>query len=143
MIRKMELDDIFRIEALEKEVFQTTLGASCFHNELTLNPFSQYFVSIQNDMVIGYIGSRIYDDALEMMNFLVDTNYQNSGFGQELFDYIMEYIKDFNIQYITLEVRKSNTRAKRFYMKNGFMKSHIRKEYYDNEDAIVYIKEVK
>jgi [ribosomal protein S18]-alanine N-acetyltransferase len=44
---------------------------------------------------------------------------------------------------LTLEVRKSNKGAQALYEKFGFKKSHIRKDYYITEDAVVYVKEVR
>ena len=48
-----------------------------------------------------------------------------------------EYI---NLTNITLEVRESNERARRFYLKNGFKEVTKRKNYYNDEDGILMIK---
>lgn len=143
MIRKMELNDIFFVSKIEKEVFGNTLGEKFLFDELTINPFSHYFVLEENKIIIGYIGYRVYDENAEVLNFLIDSEYQGVGNGQSLFDYTLDYIINLGVKVVSLEVRKSNTKAKRFYLKNGFIKSHIRKNYYENEDALVYIKEVE
>ncbi|MDY0277202.1 MAG: ribosomal protein S18-alanine N-acetyltransferase [Acholeplasma sp.] len=142
MIRKMILSDVFKIVEIEKEILNDTLGVNFLYNELSINPFANYFVKELNGEVIGYLGTRIYDNNAEFMNFVIETEYQNQGFGQELFDYVMEELEKLKVKEVSLEVRKSNTKAKRFYVKNGFVKRYIRKDYYDNEDALVYIKEV-
>lgn len=143
MIRKMEITDIFQVVKIEKKVFKTTLGENFLFEELTSNPFANYYIYELNSEIIGYIGVRIYDSNAEILNFVIDTNHQKKGYGSNLFQYVLNYLEQLNVKQITLEVRKSNTQAKRFYQKYGFVKSHIRKEYYDNnEDAIVYLKEV-
>jgi ribosomal-protein-alanine N-acetyltransferase len=44
---------------------------------------------------------------------------------------------------MSLEVRKSNQVAIGFYQQYGFVESYLRPNYYQNEDAVVYIKEFK
>lgn len=142
MIRKMIISDIVKVTQIESKVLGNTLGIDFLYDELNVNPFAHYFVYLINNEIIGYIGFRIYDDSAEMMNFVINTNHQNQGYGQELFDYCLEYITNLNVKNISLEVRKSNTKAKRFYTKNGFLKAYTRKNYYENEDALVLMKEV-
>lgn len=143
MIRKAKVEDIFSIEKLEKASFETSLGINFLLNEIESNELAHYFVIDLNKEIIGYIGVRIYDDSCEIFNFVIKETYQNQGYGQMLLDYLIEYIKLFKVTNINLEVRKSNKKALRFYYKNDFLKSHIRKDYYINEDALVLIKEVE
>jgi ribosomal-protein-alanine N-acetyltransferase len=46
---------------------------------------------------------------------------------------------------LTLEVRESNERARKFYYRNGFIDVAIRKNYYRNpvEDAIVMLRSLR
>lgn len=140
MIRPMTLNDILDITKLETKVFKETLGSTFFDNELNLNPFAKYYVYEINKEIIGYIGSRVYDDSIEIMNFLINPNYQRQGFGKELLDHLLNSFND--IKLVTLEVRKSNKQAITFYNKNGFVLDHVKKHYYNNEDAYFLVKEV-
>lgn len=140
MIRAMILSDIVDIEKLEIIVFKETLGKKFFDNELNLNPFAKYFVYEINKEIVGYIGSRVYDDSIEILNFLVSPTYQRKGLGKELLDYLLNSFNEIKI--VTLEVRKSNKQALAFYNKNGFKLDHIKKQYYNNEDAYFLVKEV-
>lgn len=142
MIRKAEVKDILYIEKLEKTVFKRSLGEKFLLQELTNNPFSHYFVYQKGNKVIGYIGFRAYDNQAEMMNFIISPDHQNEGLGEELLTYSLDYFTHLDIKMITLEVKKSNKKALYIYEKLGFKVSHIRKEYYDNEDGYVYVKEV-
>lgn len=140
MIRLMTTTDIISVVNLEEKIFNHSLGINFLYDELTINPFANYFVYEINEVIIGYIGYRCYDENVEILNFLIDTKYQSKGLGQELFSESLKRLD--SVKTISLEVRTSNAKAINFYIKNGFIKSHIRKNYYGNEDAIVYIKEV-
>lgn len=143
MIRRANINDIFAIAKTENEVLGFTLGTDFLYNELSASDIAHYFVYELNKEIIGYVGFRIYDNNAEMMNFVIGKHYQNHGYGQAMFDYFIEYSKVYQINFITLEVRKSNKKAIRFYTRNGFTKSYVKENYYKNEDAIVYLKEVE
>jgi [ribosomal protein S18]-alanine N-acetyltransferase len=142
MIRKTKINDIYELVNLEKMVFEQSLGESFLYDELMLNPFAHYFVLETDNQIIGYIGFRAIDDQAEMMNFAINPNKQKQGNGSKLLNYSIEYLQNLGVKKISLEVRVSNENAIKLYEKNGFIKSHTRKNYYEKEDAYVYIKEV-
>jgi ribosomal-protein-alanine N-acetyltransferase len=142
MIRKAKIDDIPALVKIEKQVFEQSLGESFLYDEFLLNPFAHYFVYELESKVVGYIGYRAIDDQSEMMNFCVDPVYQGKKIGSEILSYTIDYLKGLGVRTILLEVRVSNEKAIKTYEKFGFRKSHMREEYYGNEDAYVFIKEV-
>jgi|JFJP01.1.fsa_nt_gi [ribosomal protein S18]-alanine N-acetyltransferase len=142
MIRKAAFSDIFSIVALENKVFDRSLGENFLYEEFALNPFGYYFVYELNKTIVGYIGFRAIDKNAEMMNFAVDPDYQGQGYGDQILSFVLSFLQDKGVKTFVLEVRKSNERARKLYEKYGFTQSHLRKKYYENEDAIVYIKEV-
>lgn len=143
MIRRMTEDDIIQVVKLEKEHLGQTLGIEFFINELAHHPNPYYLVYELGHEVIGYVGYRLHEGFAEMMNFVVKKNYQHQGFGSLLFEESLEHFKKTGIHTVSLEVRKNNIQARRFYEKHGFSVSHIKDHYYDEEDGIVYIKEVR
>ncbi|MCR3906182.1 MAG: ribosomal protein S18-alanine N-acetyltransferase [Tenericutes bacterium] len=142
MIRKATPNDIVFIVNLENNVFTQTLGENFLYDELMLNPFSHYFVIEEQNQLIGYIGFRAFDENSEMMNFAIDPKYHHQGYGSKLLSFSLEHLKSLGVKTLVLEVRMSNKNAQKLYEKFGFTQSHIRKNYYEKEDAIVYIKEV-
>lgn len=140
MIRQAKISDINAIVKLELKVLKETLGAIFFDNELNINIFSKYYVYEINKEIIAYIGTRVYDDSLEIMNFVVNTNYQNQGIGSKLLETVVSNHLQKGI--ISLEVRKSNKQALSFYKKHGFILDHVKKAYYGSEDAYYLIKEI-
>ena len=143
MIRKAKLSDIEAIIDLEKKTLNTTLGKTFLNQEISENPFGNYFVYTIDEMVVAYIGFRVVDQKAEMMNFSVNTSYQNQKIGQTLLSYCISLFEKKGILSISLEVRKSNLIAQHVYKKMGFKLVHTKKAYYGHEDGYVYIKEVK
>jgi ribosomal-protein-alanine N-acetyltransferase len=141
-IRRATINDITKIVALENQVFHETLGEKFLYDEMSINPFSRMYVIEDQSRFIGFIGLRI-DEQAELMNFAIDPIYQHQGYGHKLMTYALEELKKEDVSLLTLEVRESNQNARHFYESCGFKVSHKRKQYYPNEDAIVYMKEVE
>lgn len=127
---------------LENKVFKQSLGFDFLVQEITDNPFAYYVVVESNRHIIAYLGIRIVKPDAEMMNVAVDPAYQRQGQGSKLLEHALDHMKQQGVTNISLEVRKSNTAAQRFYLKHGFECAHIRKHYYESEDAVVLSKEI-
>jgi len=119
MIRKAIINDIVYLVKIEKKVFTESLGESFLYDEFLLNPFAHYFVYEINKKVVGYIGFRAIDEHAEVMNFCMDPDYQGQGFGTELFNHSVDYLKSLGVKTMLLEVRKSNKKAQAFYERFG------------------------
>jgi ribosomal-protein-alanine N-acetyltransferase len=140
MIRKMIETDISDVVSLEESVFGHTLGYDMIYNEITKHDFAHYFVDVENNEIIGYVGLWINDDIGQIVNFLVKPNHQNQGLGKMWMRFVMEYLKQHNVHIISLEVRETNEKAIRLYESFGFKKSYKRLKYYENKvDAHVLI----
>lgn len=138
-IRTLEKQDIDKVVYLETTFLGETLGKEILESELD-SKITKFYVAAINNEVVGYIGRYEYVGEVEILNFVVDEDYQRQGIGQMLFDKMLNEIKEINK--ITLEVRRSNQKAINFYYKNGFKEIHVRKNYYKNgEDALVLIRE--
>ena len=143
-IRPMEIEDISSIIKLEEDIFKESLGYDMLYSELKLNPYAYYFILEIDDEIKGYIGTWIEEEHSEIINFLVDKEYQHQGYGSIMLDFVINLVKMSKVPNISLEVRSSNENAIKLYNKFGFKYSHTRKEYYSNkEDALVMILEVK
>lgn len=140
-VRKMEFRDIKKVVELEEKYLLESLGEKLLASELSEKNNGVSFYVIENDdVVIGYIGRYYFFQEAEVLNFVVDDSYQRQGYGQKLFDKMVEDMKD--VKKITLEVRASNIKGINFYTKNGFKQVGVRKKYYKNgEDALLLLKE--
>ena len=137
----MEFRDIKKVVELEEKYLLESLGEKLLASELSEKNNGVSFYVIENDdVVIGYIGRYYFFQEAEVLNFVVDESYQRQGYGQKLFDKMVEDMKD--VKKITLEVRASNIKGINFYTKNGFKQVGVRKRYYKNgEDALLLLKE--
>ena len=137
----MEFRDIKKVVELEEKYLLESLGEKLLASELSEKNNGVSFYVIENDdVVIGYIGRYYFFQEAEVLNFVVDESYQRQGYGQKLFDKMVEDMKD--VKKITLEVRASNIIGINFYTKNGFKQVGVRKKYYKNgEDALLLLKE--
>ena len=95
------------------------------------------------ERVIGFVGGAIRSGHGHISGIAMDREYRMNGIGKRLLKMVgAEFLAD-GFEQITLEVRKSNRNAIRFYKKNGYKKSYDIKGYYaDGEDAIVYEKTI-
>ena len=139
-IRRLEKKDIPSIEKLENDIFGYTLGENYFNIQIQ-NEYSAYFVMVSDNDIVGYIGSTS-EEMAEIQNFCISKDYQSKGYGKELLEYLINYLKDNNSKSIYLEVNYNNIRAINLYKKYGFEVNRIRKNYYKGEDALVMIKKL-
>ena len=92
-----------------------------FDNVKLALPQSEIYVyEINNKDIVGFIG--LSDDYIE--GLFVDVNYQSTGIGKQLLD----YIKNIKIC-LSLNVYEKNDRATRFYLRECFT---IQSENIDN-----------
>ncbi|OGT47927.1 MAG: ribosomal-protein-alanine N-acetyltransferase [Gammaproteobacteria bacterium RIFCSPHIGHO2_12_FULL_38_11] len=94
-----------------------------------------------NNKPAGFITVKNNHDHWEIMQIVIDKNYQQQGLATKLVEYTIKQAKKLSVEKIQLEVRRSNTAAISLYQKCGFQKVGIRKKYYkDGEEAILMDK---
>ncbi len=143
-LREMTKEDIDIIVKGEEKVFGHSLGHDLIYSDLTLNPYALYVVLEIDNEIHGYVGMWITDN-IEIINLYVDEEYQGMGFGSLIMDFVIDVCEQSNVKNLSLEVRSSNIKAINLYKKYGLKQSHIRKNYYidenkETEDAIVMIR---
>lgn len=127
------------------------LEAICFHDpwseksiasEVT-NPLSCWIVAMDNDRLVGYVGSQSVLGWSDMMNLAVHPDHRRQGIGEALISELIGQLKARDVSCLTLEVRVSNLAARQLYEKTGFAEVGRRPGYYHNprEDALILRKE--
>lgn len=131
-------EHIKEIAELEKECFPDPWNEEMFV-QLLSNPLAVFITAVYDGEVVGYAG--IYHILTEgqLMNIAVKEDLRRRGIAEKMFEYLLEYGKENDIEVITLEVRENNTPAISFYEKIGFEKVGIRPGYYSHptEDAVL------
>ena len=141
---RMDESHIEAIAELEKECFSDPWSVASISSELT-NLLSLWIVAMDDDKLVGYVGSQSVMGWADMMNLAVAPDYRQHGIGQALVLELIEQLKAEKVNCLTLEVRVSNTPAIALYTKMRFKEVGCRPNYYRNpkEDALILRKEWK
>lgn len=142
-IVKMEQCHVSQIAELEKLCFSDPWSEKSIASELD-NPLSAWFVALEDQWVLGYIGSQTVLDSADMMNIAVHPQCRHQGIGESLISALISYLQEKKVKFLLLEVRVSNTAAITLYKKLGFEEVGRRRNYYHNprEDAWILRKEL-
>lgn len=141
MIKKITSNEIEQIIELEENHLKQSLGYNFLKQEITTNPYSYIIGYHLNEKIVGYLSARIFEDHAEMLNIVVNKEQQKQGIGTKLLETLIHQLEKRNINSLILEVRASNTQAQYLYYKLGFKRILNRPQYYDNEDAYVFLWE--
>ena len=138
----MDDSHIAEIAALEKICFSDPWSEASISSEL-LNPLSLWLVALDDDRVVGYVGSQSVLDGADMMNIAIDPAYRRRGVALELVERLEMALKEKGVICLALEVRASNAAAIALYEKLGFSVIGKRPNYYRHpkEDALIMRKE--
>lgn len=135
------VDDIEFIKLIEDESFKNPFSKEQIKYEIEENPFSKYILCLIDNKIVGFINFWITFNSATINQIAVSKLYRNKGIATKLIEYAENLLKKEEVEFFTLEVRKSNEAAINLYLKNGFMKVSEKKQYYDNgEDAIYMVK---
>ena len=139
----MTSEHVTQIAALEKLCFSDPWSEASVASELD-NPLSKWFVAVQEDRVLGYVGSQSVLDSADMMNIAVHPEHRRKGIAEALVAALTEALRSGGIKNLMLEVRASNAPAISLYEKLGFAMAGRRPNYYRNprEDALILRKEL-
>lgn len=140
-IRNIEKTDIPTLVSLEEELLKETVGEEMLASELH-NKFARFYVATHNDKVIGYLSCWMVEGTVDIINVVIDKNYQHQGYGQALFLEMEKDAKKDNCTEIMLEVKENNSQAIKFYLKQGYEQISIRKNYYQDRTNALIMKKV-
>ena len=134
---------VAQVAELEKICFGTAAWSEkSIASELN-NSLSLWIVAVEDEKVLGYVGSQTVMGETDMMNVAVHPDYRKQGIATGLITELIGALKKQESHCLTLEVRASNEPAKNLYKILDFEEIGIRKNYYRNprEDALILRKE--
>lgn len=114
------------------------------HGNFTDSLASGYQIELLlgGDQLIGYFVAMPGVEEAHLLNITVAPEFQQQGWSVVLLDALALWARGRGAQWLWLEVRVSNLRARQVYEKYGFQRVGERKRYYpsasaEREDAIV------
>ena len=158
-LRDMTADDIRAVRRIESLAYEDAWPARTFEEELR-NAFAHYRVAVESqpetpgalaairrkiagspERVLGFMGCWYMVDQVHLVTLAVDPAQQGRGVGRRLLLDFFDLARVAELNTAVLEVRVTNTRARRLYEEFGFRLKGTLHQYYkdNNEDAHVMI----
>lgn len=137
----MKEEHIKDITELEKISFSVPWSENGLRAELS-NETAHFLTAVSDGKVLGYIGIHEICTEAYITNVAVFPEYRRLGIGETLIDAATYGAEKRNCEFISLEVRISNTPAIELYKKQGYNIVGQRKNFYSNpaEDAYIMTK---
>ena len=138
-IRKMTVEDVPAVTALDQISFSLPWPERSFRFEVTDNPASRCWVAEVDGRVVGMIVAWLFVDEAHIATLATHPDFRRQGIAQKLLIHTLRYTFDEGAVSSFLEVRESNIVAQAMYRKFGYENTGRRKRYYkdNDEDAIL------
>ena len=134
----MTVEDVDAVHAIETACFRTPWSKASFYREVTDNACARYLVLREDGVAIAYAGVWFVLDEGHITNIAVRPDRRGMGYGERVTRAMIQLAADSGMNWMTLEVRRSNVAAIKLYHKLGFIDVGYRKRYYENtEDALL------
>lgn len=139
IIKQADETHIGDIAGLEKLCFYPPWTPAQIESEINKESATFLVCTVNGDFA-GYVSGDNIAGELYIGNIAVKQEYQGNGFGYSLMQEIIKRAKNQNCSLLTLEVRKSNTAARKLYEKCGLVLVGERRNFYSHpaEDACIY-----
>ena len=137
-IRKLTIEDLPGVLEIENTSFKDPYKYDDFVWEIEHDDVYQLFCAVFEGKIIGYITFMITFDSASIISIAVSNKYRKNGVAKALMDRMLSCLKEQKepVEWVTLEVRKSNSVAISLYEKHDFKIVTEKKQYYrDGEDA--------
>lgn len=137
LIRTMTQEDVDGVLAVERECFSEPWTRNMFLGELKQKA-AVYRVAEENGTIVGYMGMYHVADEGHITNVAVAQKFRRQGIAGALISHFLDLARQWQLIFLTLEVRRGNDSAISLYRKYGFCEVGVRPHYYENkEDALL------
>lgn len=140
-IEKMTITDLNNIKDNLNSNFDDFWNYNILKEEIENNN-SKYIVAKINDEIVGFAGIKIIMDKADIMNIVTKKSFRNEGIGTLLLENLISIAYELKLSGISLEVNEENLPAIHLYEKFGFQNLGIRKNYYQDKNAIIMTKKL-
>jgi len=137
-VSKVESSLLPQVFEIERLCFTSPFPES-YIRSLAESGSDSFLVAIEENRVVGYVSALVHGKDAHVASIAVLKDYRRRGIGSALMSELIKSLKLRRIRIVSLEVRKSNISAIRFYEILGFERIGLIQSYYENgEDAVVF-----
>ncbi len=138
IIRKMQPEDLAEVCEIEKDNFSLPWSEKSFLDSLERTD-TVFLTALVDGEVAGYLGCYCIAGTGEITNVAVKTSHRRKGIGGMLLEKLYEEGSNLDTEEYFLEVRESNEAAIGLYLRQGFVKEGVRKNFYEKpvENAVI------
>ncbi len=143
VVRDMQPEDVPDAIVIERSSFSMAWSENSFYSEV-YGRYSITRVAAVNGRVVGYVIARLILDEGHLLDLAVHPGFRRMGIARVLLEDVIRGLRINRCRAFYLEVRESNTAARRLYEGLGFTMIGTRKAYYKNpvEDACIMMLEL-
>ena len=145
IVRKAMPSDLSAIMEISAASFSTPYTEEQIRYEMSENPVAHVYAAVVDSQVVGFIDFLITFNSATICLIAVKEEFRRKGIGNLLLGQMLKDCRSQidEVEYLTLEVRKSNVSAQAFYKKHQFEEIVTKKQYYDDgEDAIYMVRSI-
>jgi ribosomal-protein-alanine N-acetyltransferase len=132
--------DLAAVLAIEEASFNNPTTREWYESELQRPDVCfVYVLRLPEGRVAGFCAFWKVVDQIHINNLAIHPNFRGRGLGARLLREALAHAERLGAPHATLEVRRSNTPARRLYERAGFSIVGVRTSYYTNpiEDALI------
>ena len=143
VLRLLEPEHLGPVMALVTDTFDQIFSNDMYLSIVRAWPEGQ-IIDMENDRLAGVLLSMRRSSHLgRILVMAVENERRAAGIGSALLQAFMRQCKREGLISIVLEVRVSNLRAQKFYVRHGFREDGLIANYYpDDEEAVVMTRNV-
>lgn len=144
VIRPAAPSDAPGIAELEIETSGHPWSEESILHDITESKIAVVISAELDDKLVGYADVWNIAGEGQLNNIAVTGEARGNHIGQKMMEYLFDALRESGATEMSLEVRVSNTPARRMYEKLGFVNLGIRPGYYEDngEDAVIYRKDL-
>jgi ribosomal-protein-alanine N-acetyltransferase len=139
VFRKMTLDDLEQVVAIDQSSFSLPWPPRSFRFELTDNPAARCWVAEVDGRIAAMLVAWFIVDEIHIATIATHPDFRRQGIGKKLLSLVLQSAREEGAVTSFLEVREGNAAALELYRKFGFEEDGRRTGYYkdNHEDAIL------
>ena len=140
LYRRMAATDLDTVIAIEEGIYTHPWTRGNFLD--SIHGGHHCWIAELRGVAVGYSIAAVAAGEAHLLNLSIAAVWQRRGLGSELLRFMLKLVRDYGAQRAFLEVRPSNTAARRLYACAGFSEIGVRRDYYPahegREDALVF-----